>query len=201
MYEFLFTDRFFPKNATRIYDSGDAPVTGGKATVYTDFPALKPCVSPDGTWQWRFRVSGETPNHKVLSLENNQREKESELLLYGSYVAILWNGSSKFSAVTSWDEDIAMRTDVYDVINKSNYPVAMDIVSMAEFFSRDELKGDWSTRARGWKSEGILVVRCIKISTKDTDKLCAAEFSIDVTAQEPAFTFKLLRAFVCYPTK
>lgn len=199
MQEFLYADGFFPRNATRVYDSGDPPVSAGKATVYTNFPDFEPCPSPDRKWQWRFRFSGETSTHKVVGLENEHNQKQGELLLYGTYVAILWNESSEFSAITSWDDEVVMRTDVYDVLKKSSDPVAMDMASMAGFFSSAELEGNWSTRARGWKSGSVLVVRCVKISTKSADKLCAAEFSIDLKAGNPISSFRLLRAFVVAP--
>lgn len=208
---FLFSDVFIPYNATRVYDRGDPPILAGPEKVYARFPNDEPCFSPDKKWRWRFyKYEAEREGmitHKVLDLENEAGESQMEIALTGRSIRIVWAGDSETCAITSWDDDQTMRIDLVSDSAVARPRVAarhsirrlnLEWVSLAGFFRSDELEGRWSMKAHAWKSNGVLIVRAIRVNLNRGDKLCGAEFSVDLrpTAKREN-AVQLLRGFVC----
>ncbi|MEO6568880.1 MAG: hypothetical protein ABIO94_08970 [Opitutaceae bacterium] len=200
--EFLDSEAFFPPNATRTFDAGDPPVLKGEEKLYTQFPNEEPWLSPDQKWQWHFFTEGEStmrPLEKVLRLERVGGEYEREFIFVGPTIGVLWAGESRFSAITSWETESARRIDVVDVARQPTLRILLQPSVLGKFFYYDELDGFWSFKARAWKNGSVLIVRAYKVVTSPQDKLCVAEFSVDVAIARRDEAFRLLRAFIREP--
>jgi hypothetical protein len=198
--DFLFSEVFFPANASRIYDLGEPLVPAGPEKLYAQFPTDEPCPSPDGKWRWRFfRYETDRAGiitRKVLDLEGASNEQQMEIMLSGRTIRILWASDGGFTAITSWDDEQTMRVDLVSTLQKWTKPLVVDRFELARFFSSTEMEGKWSMKAHAWKTNSVLIVRAIRIGTKATDKLCGAEFSVGINRNRDQ-TVRLLRAFIC----
>jgi hypothetical protein len=195
--DFLVSEAFFPPNATRKFDGGEMPIPAGPQKFYREFPNDEPSPSSDGKWRWVFDPKGETTVRKVLRLESAAGEPQVELVLLAPTIGVLWAADSGFSALTSWDDERTRRIDVVNPASRGIQRVALNRWALGKFFSYDELDGAWSFQARAWKTNAVLIVRGIKPSTKPGEKLCVAEFSIDLlAARNQLDATQLLRAFV-----